>query len=303
MKVLRHRGLGCLLGLAVGDAVGTTLEFKTPGSFQPIQDMMGGGPFRLEKGQWTDDTAMTLCLGQSLAECRGFDANDQMQRYSRWQSDGYMSCTGHCFDIGITVSRALIKYSKTGDPFAGSSDPLSSGNGALMRLAPIPLFYAFSHELAVQMAAESTRTTHGSLMCTDSSRLFCDLVLRAMNAKHKEQVFFTQYHGITDEISELLTWNFLNQPMGDMTGSGFVIDSLKSALWCFWHGNSFRESVLMAANLGNDADTTAAICGQIAGAYYGAECIPSDWLESLWWREKITAMGDRLLDAAVSRAA
>ena len=106
-KQLRDRYHGALLGLAAGDALGTTLEFRSPGTFGPLTDMVGGGPFALAPGQWTDDTSMALCLGESLVRCHGFDPKDQMERYCRWWQDGYLSATGECFDIGMTVSRAL----------------------------------------------------------------------------------------------------------------------------------------------------------------------------------------------------
>ena len=135
-----ERFSGCLLGLAIGDTVGTTLEFKRPGSFEPLTDMVGGGPFRLKPGQWTDDTSMALCLAASLIECRGFDARDQMERYVRWWREGYMSSTGHCFDIGNTTAEALGIFQRTRDPFAGSTDLDKAGNGSLMRPAPVPMF-------------------------------------------------------------------------------------------------------------------------------------------------------------------
>jgi ADP-ribosyl-[dinitrogen reductase] hydrolase len=133
---------GCLLGLAVGDALGTTLEFTSPGSFQPIEDMVGGGPFGLSTGQWTDDTSMALCLSESLIDCNGFDPADQMKRYVRWWREGYLSSKpGNCFDIGMTTRIALGQFEATGDPYCGNEDPCSAGNGSLMRLAPTPLFY------------------------------------------------------------------------------------------------------------------------------------------------------------------
>lgn len=104
---LRDRFRGSVLGLAAGDAVGTTLEFEQPGSFREITDMVGGGPFNLKRGEWTDDTSMMMCLGASLVACRGFDPMDQMQRYTRWYRTGYMSSNGRCFDIGTTVRQAL----------------------------------------------------------------------------------------------------------------------------------------------------------------------------------------------------
>ena len=137
---------GSLLGLAVGDALGTTLEFKSPGTFRPLRDMIGGGPFGLKPGQWTDDTSMALCLGESLLACGGFDARDQMERYCRWWREGHLSATGTCFDIGITVRGALGRFQRDRDPFAGSTDPQTAGNGSLMRLAPVPLFFAQSRD-------------------------------------------------------------------------------------------------------------------------------------------------------------
>ena len=135
---------GCLLGLAAGDAVGTTVEFQPRGSFTPLTDMVGGGPFRLPAGAWTDDTSMALCLGYSLVEKGGFDPADQMDRYCAWRDEGYLSSTGDCFDVGVTVSGALSRYKAGGDPFSGSTDPYSAGNGSIMRLAPIPSMDTFS---------------------------------------------------------------------------------------------------------------------------------------------------------------
>jgi len=138
---LQQRFRGCLLGLAVGDAVGTTVEFQRRGSFPPVTDMVGRGSFHLQPGQWTDDTSMALCLGTSLVEMGTFDAGDQMNRYCQWREQGYLSSTGTCFDIGIIVSQALTKYQISGHPFSRSTNPRSAGNGCLMRLAPIPMFY------------------------------------------------------------------------------------------------------------------------------------------------------------------
>jgi ADP-ribosyl-[dinitrogen reductase] hydrolase len=132
----------------VGDAVGTTVEFKARGSFSPITDMVGGGPFGLQPGQWTDDTSMALCLATSLITKNGFDPADQMDRYWEWYKNGYLSSTGDCFDIGNTVRQALEKYKYTGDPFSGNKAANAAGNGSLMRLAPVPLYYTESgHKL------------------------------------------------------------------------------------------------------------------------------------------------------------
>ncbi len=162
------RYLGCLVGLAVGDALGTTAEFKPPGSFPPVQDMVGGGPFDLQPGHWTDDTSMALCLAESLLECDGFDPRDQLRRYVRWYRTGYLSGTGRCFDVGNTVRRALETFERTGESYPGPAAPQSAGNGSLMRLAPVPMFYAADLDAAVRRSAESSRTTHQAPECLDN---------------------------------------------------------------------------------------------------------------------------------------
>ena len=232
----RDRFRGCLLGLAAGDALGTTLEFKPPGSFEPIDDMVGGGPFCLRPGQWTDDTSMALCLATSLIECGGFDATDQMQRYVCWWHEGYLSSRDSCFDIGNTVSAALSRFVRHGDPYAGSTDPRSAGNGSLMRLAPVPMYYAGHAAEAVAMAADSSRTTHQAQEAVDACRYF----------------YF----------------------------AGLLIGAL------------------LAVNLGDDADTTGAIYGQIAGAHYGAKAIPAAWRHKLTMAAEITSLADHLHDQA-----
>ena len=296
MFFLKEKVIGCLVGLACGDAVGTTLEFLPRGSFKPLEDMVGGGPFNLQKGQWTDDTSMALCLAHSLVHVNGFDPIDQMNRYCNWYRYGYMSSTGDCFDIGITVSRALKDYLSTGNPYSGPSDEFSSGNGSLMRLAPIPMFYHRDHSEALRLAEESSKTTHGSKLCLESSKLFCDLLIRAMLYSEKNQVLNSTYESTSEAVNKIARKTYLEMSYEDLTGGGFVIESLESALWCFCHGNSFKECILLAANIGNDADTTAAICGQIAGAFYGIEQIPKDWVESLTDSKEILSIANNLYE-------
>ena len=165
-----ERFKGSLVGLAVGDALGTTLEFKAPRSFAPQSDTVGGGPFGLSAGQWTDDTSMALCLAESLVERRGFDAAHQMQLYLRWYREGYLSPTGRCFDIGNTIRGALEKFERTGEAYAGSKDPDSAGKGSIMRLAPVPLCYWRDPATAIEKAADSSRTTHGAGEAVDACR-------------------------------------------------------------------------------------------------------------------------------------
>lgn len=285
------RFLGCLLGLACGDAVGTTVEFKPRGTFTPLTDMVGGGPFNLEVGQWTDDTSMALCLASSLLEQADFDVHDQMLRYERWQTQGYWSSNGRCFDIGNTVSQALRRFKQTGDAIAGSTAAHSAGNGSIMRLAPIPMFYFSASQAQVeQQAAASSITTHGAIECVDACRLLAAILQRALGGEPKEAVLFSDNQAFvgTEKIVAIAQGEYRDKAASDIRGTGYVVDSLEAALWCFYHTDSFGEAILLAANLGDDADTTAAICGQVAGAFYGKSGIPSSWLAHLTMSEEIS---------------
>lgn len=298
-----NRYHGCLIGLAAGDAVGTTVEFKPPGSFPPMTDMVGAGPFRLQAGEWTDDTSMALCLAESLTICREFNARDQMDRYLLWWKEGYLSSNGRCFDIGNTVSRALEKYINTGEPFAGSTDTYSAGNGSLMRLAPIPLFFASDPAKAMTMSAESSRTTHGAKTCLDACRYFGGLITGAILGVSKEELLserYTPVKGIWEtrplcaEIDDIACGSFKRKNPPEIVGSGYVVESLEAALWAFHRSSDFKEGCLRAVNLGNDADTTGAIYGQIAGAYYGISDIPASWRECLAQIDLISQLAQKL---------
>jgi ADP-ribosyl-[dinitrogen reductase] hydrolase len=261
----RDRYRGSLLGLACGDALGTTLEFKPPGTFNPIATMVGGGPFNLNPGEWTDDTSMALCLGESLVECNGFDPIDQMQRYLRWWQEGYMSVKGKCFDIGLTVSAALGKYQRTCHPFAGSTDPYSAGNGSLMRLAPVVLAFRAKPEQAIHFAAESSRTTHGAPVAIDACKLYAAMILAALDGRSKDAILSPNlYQGsLVPEIREIADGSYKEKNPPAIAGTGYVVKSLEAALWAFYRSSTFERGALLAANLGDDADTTCAIFGQL----------------------------------------
>lgn len=290
----RYRG--ALLGLACGDAVGTTVEFSPRGSFKELTDMVGGGPFDLPVGAWTDDCSMALCLAESLLRRGGFDAKDQMNRYCNWANYGYLSSIGHCFDIGGTVAAALERYQMYGDPFAGSADPGSAGNGSIMRLAPVPMFYLLHDNQLTQYAKDSARTTHAAAEALDCTALFAhQLALALRGASRNEIALEHGYAADTDKGKLLANGAWIEKTRDHIRGSGYVVESLEAALFCFWHSNSFESAVLMAANLGDDADTTAAIVGQLAGAFYGVGAIPPHWLERLIMRADIEVLADQLL--------
>ena len=303
----RDRFRGCLLGLAAGDALGTTLEFQRPGTFQPIDDMIGGGPFGLKPGQWTDDTSMALCLAASLIERGQFDPMDQMRRYLRWRYEGYFSSTGTCFDIGNTVAGALSRFAATGEPLAGSTDPHTAGNGSLMRLAPVPMFFAGDAFEAIRRSEESSQTTHAAQEAIDACRYFAGLLVGALRGVGKETLLSTSYcpevgrwkkYSLAERIAEVANGSFKRREPPEIKGTGYVVESMEAALWAFHKSHDFREGALLAANLGDDADTTAAIYGQIAGAVYGVEAIPAEWREVLTMANEISGMADSLYDHA-----
>ncbi len=265
---LLDRYRGALLGLAAGDALGTTLEFSAPGTFAPIDDMTGGGPFNLEPGEWTDDTSMALCLAESLLEMDGFDAIDQLARYVRWKRTGLHSSNGTCFDVGGTVRSALARFERHGDPWSGDTDPSTAGNGSIMRLAPVSLFFARDPEAAVARAADSSRTTHGAPEAVDACRYLAGLIVGALEGHSKDDLLaplFTPVAGLwnreplTPRIHEIAAGSYLHREPPQIRGTGYVVESLEAALWAFAKSTSFEHGALLAVNLGDDADTTGAV--------------------------------------------
>ncbi len=259
--------------------------------------MIGGGPFDLVAGQWTDDTSMALCLATSLVEQGGFDAADQMRRYVRWWRDGYLSSTGDCFDIGNTVRAALQRFERTGKPFAGSTEVSSAGNGSLMRLAPVPMWYFPDRDAMMERAADSSRTTHAAAECLDACRVLAAVLHRAFTGGSKADVVLAGADvESAPKVAAIARGDFRSKPVSSIRGTGYVVDCLEAALWCIWHTDSFDAAILAAANLGDDADTTAAVCGQVAGAHYGVGAIPSAWRQRLALADEITGLADRIHD-------
>lgn len=307
MISLPDRYRGSLMGLAVGDALGAAVEFMPPGTFAPLTDMIGGGPHDLRAGEWTDDMSMAVCLAESLVERRGFDPVDQLRRYLRWYREGYRSSTGVCFDIGITVRQALHRFERDECAYCGSADPSTAGNGSLMRLAPVPLFYARDPLAALVWSGESSRTTHGAAAAVDACRYFAALIVGALNGVAKDALLGERYspvpgywdaHPLVPEIDEVARGSFRDRQPPEITGSGYVVRSLEAALWAFASTDTFADGCLAAANLGDDADTTAAIYGQLAGAFYGMDAIPAPWHEIITMRGLILRLADDLHAAA-----
>ena len=284
---MNDRRRGALIGLAVGDALGAAVEFKAPGTFALVTGYRSGGPHALKAGEWTDDTSMALALADSIAKA-GWDLNDQARRYVDWWKTGKYSVTGHCFDIGITTRSALSNYVMDKDALtSGDRSERASGNGSIMRLAPVPIHFAHLYPDRVlelsRLAEESSVPTHASEQCVSACRYLATVLAALMHGENRDEVLSANcpaLRQLSDRqplhplIHEVAQGSFRNTQPPAIQGSGWVVKSLEAALWAFHDADTFEEAVLRAVNLGDDADTTGAICGQLAGAYWGESKIP-----------------------------
>lgn len=294
---------GSFLGLAIGDALGVPAEFKAVGEFEPVSDFRDSDWFELPAGSWSDDTAMALCLANSLLEKKGFDPVDQIQKYKKWLETGYCSSTGKAIGVGQTILRALLTYRDGGDPYVAVSSRHSDGNGSLMRLIPIPLYFRSDPKQAIKNAGLSSKITHGSQMCSDACKYYTGLIIGALNGISKEELLSDLYcpvsdfwkdNRLTEEIENVALGSFRRNDPPFIQGSGYVVKSMEAALWAFYNSNSFEEGVLKAINLGDDADTTGAIYGQLAGAYYGLNGIPQKWINGVAKKDEIIETANKL---------
>lgn len=286
--MIEDRAVGALLGLAVGDALGTALEFASRDDrAEPLTDMVGGGPFGLRAGEWTDDTAMALALADSLGVDHILDPRDLMDRFVDWWKNGEYSCTGRCFDIGVTTRAALEKWLRTGDPYAGSADPNTAGNGSLMRLAPVAIRHRRDRDSRRDVSSRQSKTTHGAAEAVDACVLYADLLAEAIEGESRANILAPRGFSGASKIEKIAGGAWRGKPRKSVRGAGYVVAALEAALWCVASSSDFRGAVLRAANLREDADTTAAIAGQLAGAIYGLSGIPSEWLERVAWRDRL----------------
>jgi ADP-ribosyl-[dinitrogen reductase] hydrolase len=293
---IQDRAVGALLGLAVGDATGTTLEFRPRDDrAERLTDMVGGGPFGLRPGEWTDDTAMALALADSLGETGRIDEQDLLRRFVRWWREGAYSCTGRCFDIGNTTRTALAAWERTGAGHAVPSRATDAGNGSLMRLAPVAIRFRQNEAARRDAAARQSRTTLAAPEAVDACVLFADMLADAIAGAPRATVLAPRNAAYAGRIAGLAKGQWRAKPRRAIRGSGYVVDALEASLWCVARTADYRDAVLLAANLREDADTTAAITGQLAGAIYGSAGIPDPWKQRVAWRTRIEQSAARLL--------
>jgi ADP-ribosyl-[dinitrogen reductase] hydrolase len=295
----RDRAIGALVGLAVGDAVGTTNEFKSRDDFPIVTDIVGGGPFALKPGQWTDDTSMALALADSLSQAPELDVNDLMTRFVSWWKEGAYSCTGTCFDIGVTTRQALQRFLSTGIPLAGSQDADKAGNGSLMRLSPVAIRHGGDREKRRRAAALQSRSTHAAPQAVDACILFADMIADAIAGDPLTSVLSPRDLLLSPAIASINNGSWRGKPERDIRTSGYVAHTLEAAIWAVARTTSFEDAILLAANLGDDADTTAAVAGQLAGAVYGLSGIPARWRKLLAWGRRLENVAGALHLASV----
>ncbi|CAF1022079.1 unnamed protein product [Rotaria sordida] len=288
----------------------------------PVRDMQAGGSRGLKAGQWTDNTSMALCLASSLLTQRGFNPYDQMVRYLWWYKYGYLSSTGSCFDIGNTTRDALEEFARRQRTLKSyyhittdaEIDRLPLGhvtrvtefdtncglpgvttNSALVRLASVPLFFHRYPETAVELSGQSARLTHGDARAIDACRYLGALIVAAVRGEPKYSLLSNDFYrahqawfgsnGLHEEVYRISLGSYkqVQGYDGGIRGGTYIVKALEAALWAFWSDeNSFQTGILNAVNLGDDTDSTAAIYGQLAGAYYGRSAIPIHWIKQLY---------------------
>jgi ADP-ribosylglycohydrolase len=306
VRGLRERFQGAMLGLAVGDALAAATQFRRPGSFAPVGDLLGGGPFDLPRGAWSDDTAMALCLAESLAECEGFDPADQLARYGRWQREGYLSATGQCLGVTAATARALAAAPWRPQPLAGVQLQTQLDAEPLARVAPVVLHAYASPNEAIALAGEVARATCQAPRVLDACRLLAAMLHAALRGEARERLLAppaTAFgaRALQREVARIATRSY-DADYAPPAADGGALAALDLARWCLASTRSFRAGALRAVNLGGDSDVIASVYGQLAGAHYGVAAIPAAWRAALARAELIGELADRLLRNALLQA-
>lgn len=299
LEEARNRARGAMLGMAVGDAIGTTLEFRVRDAGH-VADMVGGGPFGLQPGQWTDDTSMALCVADALIADDDFTPRSFARLLVRWYRDGYNSVLGHCFDIGDATRTAIEGQEATDGQWQGNFKADTAGNGSLVRAAPIAIAYRGSLKRSWHLAAAQSRVTHAAPDALSCCQLFAMQLHHALRGGTRDAVLAPKVASLPPRAQIINAGEYREKHRDQIRSSGYVVDTLEAALWSIWHTDNFADAVLLAANLGDDADSVACATGQLAGAIYGASAIPTRWLDALAWNDTIAERADRLFQLGMA---
>lgn len=286
MDDILDRCKGCFYGLAVGDAFGAPVEFQRRDTFPPVTEMQRCDTWGLPAGSYTDDTSMMLCLAAAIVHAGGVqDPHTVLSHYAEWFTGGYMSVNGECFDIGYATKVALMDFLTDGRLTADADEDMS-GNGSLMRLAPVPILWGMASEVRIwEEAAKSSLTTHGSPQCLWACGFYAVLLGKILAGERDKEALLAgiegPWIGQHAALERIVRRDFLTKSRDAISSSGYVVDTLEAALWAFFQTTSFEEGLRLIVNLGRDADTTGAVFGMLGGAYYGFNAIPARWIAAL----------------------
>ena len=293
--------VGCLLGGIVGDAFGSPYQFRPRGSYDITPDMEPCTCFEVPAGAFTDDGAMMLCLARSLTVRGGFDEVDQMRRYHRWLEEGYMSSVDEAFDIGGTTTVAVTEWAATRPavgPF-GLTDEDSKGNGGIMRLGPILVFYHERHDECVEYARRSSAVTHATVECMDCAALMAHVLFKLLNgATRAEALDNADFEVSTPVVRALCAGEYKAKTRDQISTSGYVAHTLKAALWALHRAESYEDGVMTLARMGSDVDMVCCVFGQLAGALWGAGAVPERWVDALLKKDMVVAVVQGLVKAS-----
>ncbi len=305
-----------ILGLAVADALGVPLEFRSRRELaaDPVTGMRGYGTYNQPAGTWSDDTSMTLCVADSLAG--GLDYTDMMERFRRWANEGEYTPFGQAFDIGGATSRAVGRYCGGMEPLCcGGCGERDCGNGSLMRALPVAFYlYAqygadISSDVCMEVVHQTSSLTHNHPRCHIACGIYTLTAVRLLAGDSLSEAvgqgtaqataYYANSAAYKKELgcfARLTDGTLATLAEDDIRSSGYVVDTLEAAFWCLLTTASYSECVLKAVNLGEDTDTVAAVAGGLAGLAYGESGIPRDWLGALKGRPVIDAVCARLRD-------
>jgi ADP-ribosyl-[dinitrogen reductase] hydrolase len=285
------------MGLAIGDALGAPIQFMRRDTYEHVLGYTAGGTYQLDPGYWTDDTSMALCLAETLIEKGRYDPIDFGDRLVRWVDEGYNSSLPKCFDIGQTTLRAIGAYRRFGHEECGVTGEWAGGNGSIMRLAPVPIFYQEDGRLADEISVSQGILTHNHEVPNDGCRLLSAIILEGIKTGDKDAALSSvETLHVADKISHVRNRDYEEKVRDEIKSDGYVVSTLEAAMWSVWKTNNFRDALLLAVNLGDDADTVGAVAGQIAGAIYGVDEIPEEWKTGLAEGNRILNLGQQLFD-------
>lgn len=304
-----------LFGVAVGDALGVPVEFKSRKTLNenPITDMIGYGTYNLQPGTWSDDSSLTFCLAEALTN--EFDLNIIGKNFVKWVYENFWTPRGNVFDIGFATRQAIDRLAKGELPeLAGGFDVSSNGNGSLMRISPL-LFYLLDKQIneRFEITKQVSSITHGHIRSVIACFYYLEFARQLFAHKDKFEIYKSLQPEITSHLTSLsinqteiglfdrlLRQNIYEQKEENIFSSGYVLHTLEASIWCLLTTNNYKDAVLKAVNLGEDTDTTGAVTGGLAGLLYGLDNIPKKWINQIAKNDEIRNLAERLGDKIAS---